>query len=306
MKYALVVAMMATLPLVGFTAPARAQSNPGAFIDVDNNGVWTSGDLPLANFLGAGSIGFNVYAAQPGWKPVTRPVGLVVLTPLTLDADFVQQFILSGDIRIMASVKVTQPDTFVSFSTLGGNITIGPKVVVTGNGDVDFQTFNGGDISVGEGSIFTTRGEFNAVSINADGALDLGPRIAFQLAGTGYNAISIHAHDAITIGPGMTSRIPNHGYFDLLCNCDLTLPKANLKSGYIRIEGYSSARHPEAKRVRVTESTLTQTYKNGDFRILAGADQRTSRYAPDALILEKTKISTRSLQPLYLPDPIVR
>jgi hypothetical protein len=298
--------MMATLPLIGFAAPVPPPATPGAFIDVDNNGVWTSGDLPLANFTGTGSVGFNAFATQPGWKPVTRPVGLVVLTPLTLNADFVQQFIVSGDIRIMADVKVSQADTFVSFSTIGGNITIGPKVSVSGNGDMDFQTFNGGDISVGDGASFTTRGEFNTVSLDADGVMTLGSKLAFQLAGTGYNAINIHAHDAITIGPGMTTRIPNHGYFDLLCNCDVTLPKANFRSGYIRIEGYSSARHPEAKHVRVTDSTLTQTYKNGDFRIIAGADVRTSRYAPDGLILEKTKISTKSLQPLYLPDPIVR
>lgn len=306
MKYALAVAMTATMFLFGSVATASAQTAPGAFIDVDNDGNWTAGDLPLSNFLGPDSIGFNAYLAQPGWKPVSHPVGLVIRTPLTLSNEFVQQFILSGDIRILASIKVAQPDTFVSFSTVGGDITIGAKVVISGNGDVDFQTFNGGDITLGDGSSYTTRGEFNTVGFDADGAIAIGSKVAFKLSGNGYNAVAIQAHDAMTIGPGMTTAIPNHGYFDLLCACDLTLSKATFKSGYIRIEGYSSERHPQAKRVRIVDSSLTQTYKNGDFRIIAAADQRSSRYAADALVLEHTKISTKSYSPLYLPDPIVR
>lgn len=306
MKYALAVAMTATLVLFGSVPAVRAQAAPDAFIDVDNDGNWTAGDLPLSNFLGAGSIGFNVYQPQPGWKPVTRPVGLVVRNPLTLDADFVQQFILTGNIRILASIKVTKADTFVSFTTMGGDITIAPKVAIAGNGDVDFQAFNGGDITLGEGSTYTTRGEFSTVGFDADGAMSVGSKVAFKLSGNGYNAISVHARDALTFGTGVTSAIPGHGYFDIMCSCDITLQKANLKSGYIRLEAYSSPRHPEAKHVRVVDSSLSQTYKNGDFRVIASADLRSLRYAPDAVIFENAKISAKSKTPLYLPDPIVR
>jgi hypothetical protein len=305
-KYALAVAMTATLCLFGSVQAVTAQEAPAAFIDVDNDGNWTGGDIPLSNFLGENSIGFNVYQAQPGWKPVTRPVGLVVRSPITLDADFVQQFILTGNIRILASIKVAQPDTFVSFTTMGGDITIAPKVVITGNGDVDFQAFNGGDVTLGEGSIYSTRGSFSTVGFDADGAMTIGPKVQFKLSGNNYNAINVNARDALTIAPGLTSSIPGHGYLDILCSCDITLQKANLKSGYIRLETYSTTRHPEAKRVRISDSTLNQTYGNGDFRIIAAADMRTLRYAPDALIIERSKISHRDKLPFYLPDPIIR
>lgn len=306
MKYALALAMMAALHLFGAAPEASAQDTPGAFIDVDNDGSWTAGDLPLSDFLGPDSTGFNAFAAQPGWKPVSRPVGLVVSAPLVLRNGFVQQFILSGDIRILANIKVLKSDTFVSFTTVGGDITIGPRVKVAGKGDVDFQTFDGGDITLGASSAYSTRGEFNTVGFDADGTLDVGENIGFRLSGAGYNTAVLHARDAMTIAPGLKTRIASHGYFDLLCACDLTLPEAALKAGYIRIEGYASDRHPAAKRVHIVDSVLNQGYNNGDFRIIAAADRNTGRYAPEALVLERTQIRTRSIQPLYLPEPIIR
>jgi hypothetical protein len=305
-KYALAVLMTATLGLLGVVVKASAQTAPPAFIDVDNDGNWTAGDLPLANFIGPDSVGFNAYAAQPGWKPQSRPVGLVVRAPITLSGDFVQQFIMTGNIKILANVKVAHADTFVSFATTGGDITIGPKVVVAGNGDITFQTFNGGDITLGDGSSYSTRGEFNSVGFDADGSMAIGSKVAFKLSGNSYNAVNVNARDALTVGTGLTSSIPGHGYFDFLCSCDFTLQKANLKSGYIRMEAYSTDRHPQAKHIRIVDSSLNQTYKNGDFRIIAGPDTRTSRYAVDGIVLENSKISEASYSPLLLPDPIVR
>lgn len=301
MNYALLLAVTAG---VLFGGVSYAQTAPAGFIDVDNNGVWSTGDLPLENYTGAGSWGFNAYQVQPGYKPTGRPVGLVVQRAFAFASE-TNMFILSGDIRIGANITATKPDTYVSFATLGGDITIAPKVVVAGNGDVIFQTYERGDVTVGAGARFSTKGEFSGVTFNADGALVVGKAPIFTLSG-GYNSISLRARDAISIAPGLSMKGPNHAYFDILCECDILVPEATVKSGYIHIEAYASVRNPQAKRVHVARSTLNQTYRNGDFRIISTPGIVKPAYLPDAIVLEKTKITTKASWPLVIPDPIVR
>lgn len=301
MKYALMLAVASVL--FGGHVPAQAQTTPAGFIDVDNDGVWSGGDLPLEQFTGPGSYGFNAYQAQPGYKPSGRPVGLVVQRPFAFSSE-TNLFIMSGHIRIGASISASKADTYVSFATLGGDITIAPKVVVAGNGDVVFQTYERGDVIVGDGTKFSTKGEFSGVMLNADGALILG-KAAFTLSG-GYNSISLRAAEAMSIAPGLTMKGPNHAYFDILCDCDLTLTDANVKSGYIHLESYATPRSPAAKKIHVARSTLNQTYRNGDFRIITTPGIVRPAFAPDAIVLEKVKITTKATLPMILPDPIVR
>ncbi|MCW5893274.1 MAG: hypothetical protein KIT14_22390 [bacterium] len=308
MKYALLLAMAASVFIGGEAlakkAKAPAPTTPAGFIDVDNNGVWSNGDLPLEDFTGKGAYGFNAYQAQPGYKPSGRPVGLVVQRPFSFSNE-TNLFILSGNVRIDANITATKRDTYVSFATLGGDITIAPKVVVAGNGDVVFQTYERGDVLVGDNTKFSTKGEFSSVILNADGALVVGKAAAFSLAG-GYNSISLRAAEAMSIAPGLTMKGPNHAYFDILCDCDLTLTDANVKSGYIHLESYATTRSPAAKKIYVARTTLNQTYPNGDFRIVTTPGIVRPAFAPDAIRLDKVKISTRATLPMILPDPLVR
>jgi len=78
------------------------------------------------------------------------------------------------------------------------------------------------------------------------------------------------------------------------------------KAGYFDIEAYSDERHPEAKRVHITGSSLRQSYRNGDFRILADADQRTLTFAPHAVVLEQTTILHKTLDVMIVPEPEIR
>lgn len=308
MKYALLLAVTASLMFGGdcwarkastVTAPAPS----AGFIDVDNDGIRGAGDLPIENFIGAGSYGFNAYQAQPGYKPSTRPVGLVVERPIVF-ANETNLFIMSGDIRIGGNVSASKADTYVSFSTMGGDITIAPKVVVAGNGDVVFETYNGGDVIVGDGTKFSTKGEFAGVMLKANGALLVG-KAAFALSG-GYNSIALRANEAISIAPGLTMKGPNHAYFDILCNCDITLTDANVKSGYIHIETYSTVERQASKKIYIARTTLAQTYRNGDFRIITSPGIVRPSFSPDSIVLEKVKISTAATLPMIIPDPQIR
>jgi hypothetical protein len=310
LKYALLLAMTASV-LFGGVSHARKVNTAAAtpvlsagFIDVDNDGIRGAGDLPIESFTGAGSYGFNAYQAQPGYKPSGRPVGLVVERPIVF-ANETNLFIMSGDIRIGGNVSASKPDTYVSFSTMGGDIVIAPKVVVAGNGDVVFETYNGGDVIVGDGTRFSTKGEFAGVTLNANGALLVGKAAAFSLSG-GYNSIALRANEAMSIAPGLTMKGPNHAYFDILCNCDISLTDANVKSGYIHIETYATLARPAAKKIYVARSTLAQTYRNGDFRIITTPGIVRPAFAPDAIVLEKVKITTAAILPMIIPDPLVR
>lgn len=303
MKSGLALAFAAGILMLGALPQAHAQGTTDSFVDVDNNGVWSQGDLPLAQFLGPDSFGFNCLQPQKGWTPRTHPVGLVVQgRPLLLSNDF-NHFLMTGNIKVMTDVKVVRRDLSVSFLTLNGDVTIGAGVKVNAAGDIDF-TAAAGSVTVGAKSSFSTKGEFYAVTLDAARALTLDADVSASLTG-GYNSIVLRARNTLSVAPGFSMKGPAHGIIDIMAASDITLTDVDLKAGYIRVEAYTDALHPQSKRVRIVDSSLNQTYRNGDFRLIANTDM-VGRYASQALILERTKIKTKDPLALYIPDPVVR
>lgn len=286
-------------------SPVAAQS-PGAFIDLDDDGVWDASDLPLAPFVGSGAYGFNAYVAQPGYSPSGRPVGLVIDQRLLLGASESIDILVTGHIRVRADIVVSRSEVMARFTTVGGDVDVAPGVTVSGRGDLVFETRDGGDIRVGDGGRFATRGDLATVGFDADGTLTVGAGVELQLRGGGYAIIVLHGRDGVTMAPGVEVRAPAHGSLMLLSGTDLALSDLRVKAGYIDIEAYTDAGHPEAKRIAVTASRLQQSYKNGDFRMIAAADLRGS-YAPHAIVLTQTDVRTKAVDgPMYVPLPEIR
>jgi hypothetical protein len=285
-------------------APLRAQTVE-SFVDLDDDGVRDANEPALLPLLWQNGGLFNAYAAQPGYTPQRGPVGVVLQGRVVLGAGQTMQLILSGHARISGQIMVSKPDVSVFVTTVGSDVEIAPGTIISGRSDVVFQASNGGNITIGDGGRFSTSGDFSLLTFDAAGLVQVGSNVSFQLKG-GYDDVGLHGRTGLTIGTGLAFRGPNHAGFTALSTADITLDDASIRGGYIHLESYSDDAHPGAKHVWVKNSTLWQTYLNGDFRILAAADQRAGRYAPDAIVLENTTVRTRILDPLYIPAPVVR
>lgn len=285
-------------------APLRALAAE-SFVDLDDDGVQDANEPALLPLLWKNGGVFNAYAAQPGFTPQRGPVGVVLQGGVTLGTGQTIQLILSGHARVKGTIAVTKPDVSIFVTTVGSDIELADGTVITGRSDVVFQAANGGSITVGDGVKLSTSGDFSLLTFDAAGTLTVGRKASFTLKG-GYNDVGLHGRSGLTVGPGLIFRGPNHAGFTALSTADLFLDAIDLKGGYIHLESYSDDAHVGAKHVYVRNSTLWQTYQNGDFRILAAADLRAGRYAPDAIVLENTTVRTKITDPLYIPNPTIR
>jgi len=296
-------ALLGLALLGGFASSASAQT--GSFVDVDNNGVWSTGDLPLSQFLGPSSFGFNALVAQPGWKPQTRPVGLVIQGPLVL-TNWYLDFQVTGDIRFRGKLESKAADAVIAFRSIGGNVYVEPGAVIVGSGQMEIGAITG-NLRVGKKAQLTNKGSQADLDLDAGNELYVETGAVLGTSGNDYPTVSLWGNEKLTLEPGVKFTGGSHATIALTSLADIALDKVSITSGYIRIEAYADAAHPTAKRIVVKNSTLSQTYKNGDFRMLARPDVRTLRYAPDAIVIEKTTLKLKTgTGPLFIPEPIIR
>jgi hypothetical protein len=296
-------ALLGLALLVGSVPPALAQT--GSFVDADNNGVWSTGDVPLSQFLGPSSFGFNALAAQPGWKPKSGPVGLVIQGPLVL-TNWYLDFQVTGDIRFRGKLESKAVDAVIAFRSLSGNIYIEPSAVIVGSGQMELTAI-AGDLRVGKKAQLSNKGSQSDLDLDAGNELYIETGAVFSSASNDYPLISIWGTEKLTLEPGVKFTGGSHTTISLTSMNDIALDKVSITSGYIRIEAYADEAHPAAKRILVTNSTLSQTYKNGDFRMIAKPDRNTLRYAPEAIVIQNTILKLRTgTGPLFIPNPIIR
>jgi len=272
-----------------------------SFVDFDNDGVRSPGDRPLSDYAGPGLTGFNEFGGNTGAK---GPVGIVLEGNVVLgdESGDMKLFFVRGNITVRGNVTIKSRDTLLWLMTNGGKITFAPGVVVKGNGQMMFQAASGGTISVGDGAVFSTRGyDGSDVTFAADRDVTVGARTSFTTA-AGYSNIEFQSGNTLRIAPGLKMRGPNHGGITITAHADLDLAGLDVRTGYVHIEAFADDAHPAAKRLHIASSKFYQTYKNGEFRLLANPDARTLRFAPDALVLTKVLVSTKTPWPLYYPE----
>jgi len=296
-----------TMVLVGVLAlsagATRALAFEESFVDVDNDGLWSDGDLPLAPFLDPEGYGFDARFPQPGWVPRTHPVGIVVQGRTYFTGEFVD-VTATGNIIVRGDVQAKGRDCRVTLETLGGDITIEPNTRVKGSSDFVFEALFGGDIFVGAGATLQTKGEQSELGLKADGELVVESGTQIKIGGY-YPWITLRGADGVHLRPGVRIQGSSHSQIDVLSDADLDLIDVYLKAGYLRIQAQTSLRHPEAKRIHVVDSVLSQTYRNGDFRMWAQPALGTTQYADDAIVLERSIVLTKEDLPLFLPEPTI-
>ena len=298
------LAALIGLALLGGLAP-RAHAQTGSFVDVDNNGVWSTGDLPLSQFLGPSSFGFNALVAQPGWRPQTHPVGLVIQGPLVL-TNWYLDFQVTGDIRFRGKLESKATDAVIAFRSLSGNIYVEPAAIIVGSGQMELTAVTG-NLRIGKKAQLTNKGSMADLDLDAGNELYIETGAVLGTTSSDYPTVSVWGNEKLTLEPGVKFTGPSHATIALTSMTDIFLDKVSITSGYIRITAYADAAHPSAKRIRVTNSTLAQTYKNGDLRMIASPDRNSLRYAPEAIVIENTILKLRTgTGPLFIPEPIIR
>jgi hypothetical protein len=298
------------LLLLALAPAAHALVPADGFVDVDRNGVFSPGDVPLSHFATPLGIYFNELQAGPGWTPRNHPVDVVLARPITLpgpDAPAGEvdvTLLVRGNVRIAGNLTIRRPESRVYVATLEGLIRIAPGVRVEGNGDVDLRAYGPfGGVVVGAGARLSTQDDASTLSVH--GLLVAVERDAqFVLSGGGYNHVYLNA-GMLVMGPNVGFTTGGRGSVALVSGSNLGLTRLSVRAGYVHIEAYSDQSSPAAKRVRIEDSTLTQTYVHGDYRVLAAADARTGKFAPNAIVLARTKVSTKR-SPLYVPDPVIQ
>lgn len=296
------IVTMVLAGMLAVSAPALAYDQ--AFIDVDNDGVWSDGDEPLQPYLDPDGSGFDARFPQAGWTPKTRPVGIVLQGKTYFTAEDTE-LTATGNVIVRGIVQTKGPERWVNIETLGGDITIEPKTRVKGTGDFVFEALYGGDIHVGAGAQLQSKGEQTELGFRADGTLTLETRVQMKIGGY-YPWITLRGAGGVFLDAGVRIQGSNHSQIDVLSDEDLDLIDVYLKAGYLRIQAQTSALSPQAKRIHVVDSFLAQTYKNGDFRMWAQPTLGTTRYAPDAILIERSIVVTKEDLPLYLPEPTVK
>lgn len=298
--------LVGTLALGGVASQALSQTAPydQSFIDADNDGVWSQGDEPLQPYLDADGSGFDARFPQAGWSPKTRPVGIVLQGKTYFTAEDTE-LTATGNVIVRGIVQTKGPERWVTIETMGGDITIEPKARIKGTGDFVFEALYGGNIYVGEGASLQSKGEQTELGFRADGALYLDSGVQMKIGGY-YPWITLRGADGVFLAPGVRIQGSNHSQIDILTDADLDLFDVYLKAGYLRIQAQASLLSPAAKRIHVADSFLAQTYRNGDFRMWAQPALGTTRYAEDAILIERSVVLTKEDLPLYLPEPTIR
>jgi len=294
-----------TMVLAGVLALGAAPSlaTDQAFIDVDNDGVWSSGDLELAPFLDPDYAYFDVRFAEPGWQPRTHPVGIVLQGNTYFTAEDTE-LTATGNVVVRGYVQAKGRERWVTLESMGGDIVVEPGARVKGSGNFIMEALYGGDIHVGAGANLQTKGEQAELGFRADGNLYVESGVQMKIGGY-YPWITLRGFDGVFLRPGVRVQGSSHSQIDLLADADLDLVDVYLKSGYIRIHAQASTRHPEAKRIHVVDSVIMQTYRNGDFRMWAQPALGTTQYANDAIVLERSIVTTKEDLPLFLPEPVI-
>lgn len=254
-----------------------------SFVDHDDDGVRDAADRPLADMLGP----HNTFRHTTGGR-----VGLV-LDGVVLGARGTSAHLLvNGTVRIRNSVRVTRPDASVSVASLGGDVEVAPGAVVEGNGYLDV-TSHGGRLTIGDGARLSGRGGNYATDFTGSRVV-VGAGVQVSI-GNGYHWFSI-AGDHVTVGERLTVRGPGHALFDLRAGADLTLDRADVRTGYVLLRAHRPEGTGPGRRIVIRDSTLRQTYRNGELRVVADGPGAAVR-------LERVVLSHATDMPLFAPMP---
>ena len=197
---------------------------------------------------------------------------------------------VSGDVAIKTSVNLASKKGRYHLVKAGGEVRVDSGAIFTVKGD-SARVEGGSKIDIGGRAAISTSSA-RGLTFEAD-HVEVGAGTSFKVSGTRNEAWlvarvgTVHA-DGITVNGG------NGSFFRILSNTDLTLTSFTAKIGSLYLEALSD----EGPDMTVTlkQSTVTQTYKNGNL-VFGG---RSKDITASTVVLDGTIVTTKVDNPVFV------
>ncbi|MCW5889758.1 MAG: hypothetical protein KIT14_04325 [bacterium] len=224
---------------------AHAAEEP--FADLDNNGVFSEGDVRIGKAL-ANDGQFSTDRAEANYKPPLGPVSVV----------FPGKFVSKKRALIVKA---------------SGNIIVNGDLSASGSGGVIFLVSSGGSVRIGDGVRFTTDSILQVVGMQD---VTVGGRCNLRSKSGSFAMVSIASQEGdVTVGDGC--QLGAGGMVEVTTG-DLTGGNVRIGKGSRLVAGSGSLRVTAGGDLQVTDSTL-----NGrDVLMGSHRSTRTSRSAGKA------------------------
>lgn len=233
-------------------------------IDGNNNGqCGESADTPLKDALDAQGMYLDTRHGSHS--------GLVIQGGVSFPA--FGMIIVTNDITISGAVKSSGDNTGMTLQSFKGNVNVKPGTAFTVSNDLFIRAYGAqAKITIGAGGTAKVSGEWTSLDFGSTGTVHVGTNQKWN-TGNGYSGVSLRGQSGVTVDPVQSWSGGSHGEIQIASGGDVTLSKLNFKMGYLLMNAYGSDANPGGRTVTIKDSTMTQTYRNGAFRIIADTDR---------------------------------
>ena len=263
------VTRLLVLALIGLSASAQAGprrkstrvSYGTSCIDGNNNGACgDAADVPLSAAIDANGLYLD---GEHGSHS-----GLVLQGNVSLP-EFV--FVnVARDINVSGRLEVNAGDLGATFQSLRGNVQIAPATQIVARNSLSFFTATpSSTMTLGRGTTSTLSGVNVELGFGASGTLHVETGQTFRVSGSGSANVRLKGDSGVQIDPGQTFSGTNRGGLYITAGGDLTLTNLTCATGYVILRAYGSAAHPGSRNIVIRNSTLHETYRHGNLKILA-------------------------------------
>jgi hypothetical protein len=260
---AAVVAALAVAGPAGAGPRTKGLTYGTSCIDGNNNGTCgDAADTPLAAALQDGYYNDSQHGAHSG---------LVIQGGVSFPA--FGMIIVTNDIVISGAVKSSGDNTGMTLQSFKGNVTVKPGTAFTVSNDLFIRAYGAkAKIDIGAGGTAKVSGEWTSLDFATVGTVHVGTNQKWN-TGNGYSGVNLRGQAGVTVDPVQSWSGGNHGEVVIGSGGDVTLSKVNFKMGYLLVNAYGSDANPGGRTVTIIDSTMTQSYRNGAFRISADTDR---------------------------------
>ena len=177
---------------------------------------------------------------------------------------------VTRDITVSGRLEVNAGDLGAIFQSLRGNVTIAPATQIVARNSLSFYSVTSSStMTLGRGTNTTLSGINVELGFGASGTLHVETGQTFKVSGSGSANVRLKGDTGVQIDPGQTFTGTNRGGLYITAGSDLTLTNLTCKTGYVIVRAYGSPAHPGARNIVIRNSTLLQSYRHGNLKIIA-------------------------------------
>ena len=177
---------------------------------------------------------------------------------------------VTRDIHVSGSLEINAGDIGATFETLRGNVAIAPKTTIIARNSLNFFTeTSSSTMTLGRQMTVTLSGINVEIGFGGSGTLHVETGQSFKVSGSGSANVRLKGDSGVQIDPGQTFSGTNRGGLYVSAGSDLIVTNLKCRTGYIIFQVYGSAAHPGPRNIVVRDSSLNQSYRHGNLKMLS-------------------------------------